>query len=155
MTDNQLYTKKDDVKFTDVIDLFCQFSDKLELAANEPSYGFLTRRMDFFDEESGELYDAIGEKDDVEILDGAIDTAFVALTQAYHLFRMRGFHHHQAVAKVRGAMMEVGKTNMTKNVPTEKGAKITKPANWKEPALDELLMTAEEIMKKRGKERIL
>lgn len=128
------------LQYTDTIDLFCQFADKLELAKDEnhnyinnPSFEFMQRRMDFLDEEVNELREGIKQKDLVEILDGAIDTTFIAMTQAYHLFRATGHDHIASVTGVRSSMLMVGMANMLKNKPTGKGEKITKPDNWISP----------------------
>ena len=132
--------KNIDIQFLDAIDLFCQFSDKLELAKDEnnnyintPSLDFMSRRMDFLDEEVEELRKGIEDKDLVETLDGALDVAFIAITQAYHLFRKEGHNHTKAVVSTRTAMYEVGIANLLKNKPTKKGEKITKPEGWKSP----------------------
>ena len=128
--------------YIDVVDLWCGFSDHLELVNNDPTVVFMKRRMDFLVEEVNELHTALNEDDTLEIIDGAIDTAFVALTQAYHLFRSKGFDEVAARSAVRTAMIEVGITNMTKNIP-EKGAdageKITKPEGWKPPNFQNIL----------------
>lgn len=128
------------LQYIDTTDLFCQFSDQLELAKDEnnnyinnPSFEFMQRRMDFLDEEVQELRDGINQKDVVEILDGAIDTTFIALTQAYHLFRAVGHNHVASVVGVRSSMLLVGMANMLKNKPTRRGEKITKPDNWISP----------------------
>lgn len=121
------------VKYLDVIDLFCQFSDKLELAANEPSLDFMKRRMDFLQEEVEELEDGLAEEDLLETIDGAADVAFVAITQIYHGFRSCGFDHVAALVKTRTTLLLVGKANMAKNIPTKPGEKITKPEGWKSP----------------------
>lgn len=125
--------------FTDTIDLFCQFSERLELNTNKPTYSFMARRMDFLDEEVNELREAISEKDDVEILDGAIDSAFVAITQAYHLLRKRGKTVEEATVGVRAAMIRVGLTNMVKTIPTEQFNKISKPEGWEAPCFTNIL----------------
>lgn len=129
----------EEVAFDDIIDLFCQFSGRLELAANDPGLTFIKRRMDFLEEEVKELDDAIEDDDVVEMIDGAADVAFIAITQVYHVFRHAGFEHDKAVAKTRQALMEVGRTNIIKVPPTEKGAKITKPEGWKPPQIADLL----------------
>lgn len=128
--------------FIDFIDLFCGFSDNLELVNNDPTVKFMQRRMDFLEEEVKELHQALHDNDTIEIIDGAVDVAFVAITQAYHLFLSKGFDPAGARTAVRAAMIKVGVTNMTKNIP-EKGAdsgkKITKPEGWQGPDLQQIL----------------
>lgn len=126
-------------EYTDLVDAAALFSDRLEFLQNNPSYEFLQRRMDFLDEEVEELRQAIVTKDDVEIVDGAMDVMFIALTQAYQLFRLKGYSHHQAVWKVRAAFLEVCRSNLDKNPPEKKGAKITKPEGWRPPRIADLL----------------
>jgi len=125
--------KEDDIKFLDTIDLICQFTDKLELAVNKPSYEFLDRRMDFLDEEVEELREGILDKDDLEIIDGAADVAFIAITQIYLGYRNLGVDHPTALVKTRATLILVGRANLTKNIPTKPGDKITKPEGWKSP----------------------
>ena len=124
--------------FNNVQEIFCAFSEELEFNVNEPSYEFLERRMDFLDEEVEELRVGISEKDDQEILDGAIDVMFIAMTQAYQLFRMRGITPEISVLCVLEAMSEVGYTNLLKNIPLKKGDKITKPEGWCAPKFEVL-----------------
>lgn len=131
--------KRHEVKYTDIFDLFCQFTQKLELSVNEPSYDFMQVRMDFLAEEVEELQTALNDKDDVEIIDGAADVAFIAITQIYHAFRNKGKTHNEALLKTKAALMEVGLTNIIKVPPTEKGAKIQKPEGWESPRIAELL----------------
>lgn len=140
------YTRTEIYKsYSDAVDLFCQFSKKLELLANDSTYDFMKRRMDFLHEEVKELQDAIEAKNDAEILDGAMDVAFLAITQAYHLLRMKGFEHHAAVMRVRWSMHEIGETNMVKNPPKTPGDKITKPEGWAPPDLEKIL-----LLRKKG-----
>lgn len=139
-----LYTKTHDIQYLDVIDLYTQFSNDLELAPNAPSMEFLKLRFDFLDEEVRELKEAHDRGDIVEALDGAIDTAFVAITQAYLIIRSQGFEHTDAVTRTRGAFYEVGKTNLMKEVPHKPLMKIKKPDGWKKPDLAWFLMSAED-----------
>jgi len=147
-----------DVQYLDVVDLFCQFSDKLELHTwkdendneyhvNEPSIEFMKRRMPFLDEEVEELREALEEEDMAEIFDGAIDTAFVALTQAYHVLRTLGFSHIQSVTRTRQGCIQVGITNLMKMPPLEKGVKIQKPDGWEPPQFQEILFPDRSKMK--------
>lgn len=136
-----LYKKPSDIKYLDVIDLYAQFSNELELAPNAPSMEFLKLRFDFLDEEVRELKEAHDRGDIVEALDGAIDTAFVAITQAYLIIRSQGFEHIDAVNRTRGAFYEVGKTNLMKEVPHKPLMKIKKPEGWVKPNLEWFLMS--------------
>lgn len=129
---------KNDVRYLDLVDLFSQFSEKLECAANESTLAFIARRMDFLNEEVQELQEAIDKKDYVEIVDGAADVAFIAITQIYHAFRNKGFEHYKAVIRTREALLEVGLTNIIKIPPTKKGEKIKKPDDWQPPKIKEL-----------------
>ena len=122
-----------DLKYLDTIDLFCQFSDQLELAVNAPDYSFMQRRMDFMHEEVQELQEGLMLADDVEIVDGAAGVAFIAITQIYHAFRNKGFGHVQSVVKTRSALLEVGKANIRKLPPTKPVEKIKKPEGWQSP----------------------
>lgn len=126
-------------QYTDAIDAACQFSDRLELAANKPTLEFMKLRMPFLFEEVSELGSALDVEDDIETIDGALDVAFVAITQAYLVFRKRGFTHIQSVGKTRAGLLEVCRTNLLKTPPTEAGKKITKPEGWQPPRIPELL----------------
>jgi len=132
--------KKKDVSMLDFVDGACQFTEAFELAFNDPSYDFMKWRMGdkMMKEEVTELDAAIDARDDVEIVDGACDVAFIALTQAYIAFRRFGCSPIQAQGKVRAAMTEVCHTNLMKNPPERAGEKITKPAGWKKPRIDDL-----------------
>lgn len=132
--------KKKDIQILDGFDGACQFSDQFELLHNAPTYEFLKWRMGdkMMTEEVRELNEAIDAKDDVEIVDGACDVAFIALTQAYITFRKFGCSHNQALWKVRAAFEEVCRTNLAKNPPSEAGQKITKPDGWKPPRIADL-----------------
>lgn len=139
--------------FTDVIDAACRFCDEFELQLNKPDYNFLTFRMgeNMLAEEVQELGDAIMLAQDApegsprqlhydaEIVDGAMDVAFIALLQGYITFRKRGCSHLQAVIKTRTAFLGVCETNLAKTPPTKAGEKITKPEGWQAPRIIDLL----------------
>jgi len=129
-------------KYIDIIDLWMGFCDHLELVNNTSTVNFMKRRMDFLVEEVNELHQALDDDDTIEIIDGAIDVAFVALTQAYHLYRSKGFDEAAARTAVRASMIQVGVTNMTKIIP-EKGAdageKICKPEGWEPPKIQNII----------------
>lgn len=135
----ELEKRLDKFKYVDVIDAACQFSDQLELSVNKPDIGFLQLRMQFLEEEFHELDSALFHHDDVEAIDGAMDVAFIAITQAYHVFRKRGFGHVDAVVRTRLAFIRVCETNIVKNPPVRAGEKITKPEGWEAPKIKELL----------------
>lgn len=137
-----IYEKPQDIQFLDILDLWTQFSRDLELAPNEPSMEFLRTRFAFLDEEVQELKDAHEKRDIIEALDGAIDTAFVALTQAYLIIRGQGFAHTDSLIRLRGACIEVGRTNLMKEVPHKPLMKIKKPEGWVAPNLKWFLMSA-------------
>lgn len=126
-------------EFADIVDGVSRFCELLEGLYNDSDYEFLSRRMDFLDEEVSELREAIKQQDDLEILDGAIDVAFVAIGQAYHLLRQKGHDHYAAKMRTRSAFIEVCRSNLTKALPTEKGAKIKKPLSFSEAKLQHLL----------------
>ena len=149
----KLYKDPSDIRYLTIIDLFCQFSEKLELVANESGLKFLTRRLDFLREEVGELEEATLADNKIEMVDGAADVAFVAITQIYHVFRYHGLNHNQAVVKTVTALTEVGKTNLMKNIPEKEGDKITKPEDWQPPKLEECFLTPEELLKRHKAER--
>lgn len=127
------------LNFTDVIDGICLFTEKLEFNVNKPTYEFLGTRMKYLDEEVEELRTGIKDKNDIEIIDGGADSAFVAIGQIYIAFRQRGFSHTQAVIRTRGALLEVVKTNLTKTPPTEQDVKIRKPEGWVAPDFEKFL----------------
>lgn len=150
---HKLATGNKDLRYIDVIDLICQFSDQLELIVNEPSIDFMHLRMDYLEEEMQELREAMIQEDHTEIIDGAMDVAFIAIAQAYHLFRMLGHRHIAAVTETRSALLEVARTNMMKNPPTEAGKKITKPEGWKAPNFEHLInppQNNDELKQNRG-----
>lgn len=128
------------MRVVDSIEAACQFTDRFELVQNKPTYEFLKWRMNnkMLTEEVRELNEAIDAQDDIEIVDGACDVAFIALTQAYITFRKFGCTHLQAVGKVRQAFEEVCHTNLQKTPPSEAGQKITKPDGWQKPRIADL-----------------
>lgn len=129
--------------FTDMIDGACLFTDQFELKHNQPDKDFLQQRMEYLAEEFTELQTAINTDDDPEIVDGAIDVAFIAVTQAYLAFRRAGFPRATAVAKVRAAFYKVVNTNLKKEQPTKAGEKIRKPDGWEKPDMTMLFTGAE------------
>ncbi len=126
-------------EYSDAVDAICRFCELMEGLHNESDYEFLGRRMDFLHEEVLELAEGIANKDDVEILDGAIDVAFVALGQAYHVLKKNGHSFYSAKNATRTALLEVCRTNLTKMLPKDRGSKIKKPENWEVPNLKALL----------------
>lgn len=145
------YTKEEvQQNFVDMIDLFCSFADVFERVNNKPSLEFLSRRMDFLDEEVEELREAIKANDIVEILDGAADVAFIAILQAYYAMLMLGYNEVNARTQTRTCLIKVGITNMTKNIPEKGagvGAKITKPEGWEAPKIKELISIHDRLKK--------
>lgn len=122
--------------YLDLVDLFCQFYEGMELAANEPDLEFIKTRIDFLTEEVKEHIEGVENNDIVEIIDGAADVVFVALGQIYHAFRMKGFAHSQAQVHTRTSLIFVGMANLTKEKPTKKGEKIKKPKDFISPNED-------------------
>lgn len=135
----QYYKKPDAVPFRGVVDLFCLFAEKLELAMNEPTMKWLETRIPFLDEEVQELKDAQREDDLVEMLDGAGDVAFVAITHMFIALRRKGFSHLQAELLTNQILIEIGRSNAVKIVPEEAGAKIKKPEGWRAPRIAEII----------------
>ncbi|MEE9356603.1 MAG: hypothetical protein V3U75_13520 [Methylococcaceae bacterium] len=133
-----LYEHINDVNFRGIVDLFTKFSNELELAANISDDAFIARRLDFLEEEIDETTAAHKAGDKVKMVDGCADVAFVAITQIYHIFRREGYNHAQASVNTRRVLLQVGLTNCTKEVPTEKGMKILKPEGWEGPKIAEI-----------------
>ncbi len=150
-----------DVRLLDCIEGLCLFCEDFELKFNNPDYDFLKFRMgeNMLAEEVRELNKAIEEKNDIEIVDGACDVAFIALVQAYIVFRKYGSDPINATGKVRAAMMEVCKSNLKKNPPEEAGKKITKPDGWAPPRIEDLFrhlgggLLSKEVLEREAKEK--
>ena len=135
------------------IELNCEFSNSLELDPRNPylqkyglDYGYLTYSWDkILREETTEIGRAIAEKNDVEIIDGAFDTAVVALNIAYKAFRMKGFGHEEAAAKTEEGFKRVCLNNLTKLNENGKPefneqGKVIKPEGYKKVELQDLLI---------------
>lgn len=135
------------------IELNCEFSNSLELDPRNPylqkyglDYGYLTYSWDkILREETTEIGRAIAEKNDVEIIDGAFDTAVVALNIAYKAFRMKGFGHEEAAAKTEEGFRRVCLNNLTKLNENGKPefneqGKVIKPEGYKKVELQDLLI---------------
>lgn len=151
-----LYGKSSDIKYLDLVELFGMFTRDLELCANDPTFEYAARRMDFLDEEVEELKKAIKNNDRVGVAHESADIAFVAITQLYMSFIREGFSHVQAVIRARSALLEIGKANNMKYTPIEAGAKIRKPVTWERPNIADLFLTPEQrlALHKKAKEKI-
>lgn len=131
---------KNEILFTDVVDGACAFSNAFELSVNTANKDFIKWRQDvLMTEEMEELKVAVNNEDIIGIIDESMDVAFLAITQAYHAFRSLGFSHIGSTWRTRAAFLEVCKTNLRKNVPTEAGMKITKPGDWTPPNIKRLV----------------
>lgn len=132
----------------DLIRLNTIFSDKLELAANNPILQSLTDPYDVVEfsyanlllEEVEELRIALKEKNDVEILDGALDVAVVSLNIAYKLFRSKGLSDYESYHRTQLSFAEVIKSNLSKiNIKGEvvfaTDGKVLKPNSYTPPNL--------------------
>ncbi len=122
-----------------------EFSHKLELVKNKPSWDYINFSFDnLLREEFNELGDAIKEKDEIETLDGAFDVSVIALNIAYKLFRMKGFSHEEAVAKTEDGFHRVLDSNLSKlhpdgTVKYREDGKVLKPATFFSPEFEDLL----------------
>ncbi len=122
-----------------------EFSDKLELVKNKPSWEYINFSFDnLLREEFNELGDAIKEKDEIETLDGAFDVSVIALNIAYKLFRQKGFSHEQAVAKTEEGFHRVLDSNLSKlhpdgSVKYREDGKVLKPTTFFSPEFEDLL----------------
>jgi len=144
-----IHAKPSDIKYLDLVDLFGMFTRDLELCANDPTFDYMERRMDFLEEESAELRKAIKNKDRVGVAHESADVAFVAITQLYMSFIQSGFSHVHAVVKTRSALLEIGKANNMKYTPIEPMAKIRKPVTWERPNIAQLFLTPEQMLEAR------
>ncbi len=122
-----------------------EFSHKLELAKNAPTWEYINFSVDnLLREEFNELSDAIKEKDEIEVLDGAFDVSVIALNIAYKLFRLKGFTHEQAVAKTEDGFHRVLDSNLSKlhpdgTVKYREDGKVLKPSTFFSPVFEDLL----------------
>ncbi len=122
-----------------------EFSHKLELVRNQPSWDYINFSFDnLLREEFNELGDAIKEKDEIETLDGAFDVSVIALNIAYKLFRMKGFSHEEAVAKTEDGFHRVLDSNLSKlhpdgTVKYREDGKVLKPSTFFSPEFEDLL----------------
>ncbi|MDX1949874.1 MAG: hypothetical protein SFT90_05175 [Rickettsiales bacterium] len=122
-----------------------EFSDKLELVKNKPSWDYINFSFDnLLREEFNELGDAIKEKDEIETLDGAFDVSVIALNIAYKLFRLKGFSHEESVAKTEEGFHRVLDSNLSKlhpdgSVKYREDGKVLKPSTFFSPEFEDLL----------------
>lgn len=122
-----------------------EFSHKLELVKNTPSWDYINFSFDnLLREEFNELGDAIKEKDEIETLDGAFDVSVIALNIAYKLFRMKGFSHEESVAKTEDGFHRVLDSNLSKlhpdgSVKYREDGKVLKPSTFFSPEFTDLL----------------
>jgi predicted HAD superfamily Cof-like phosphohydrolase len=134
------------------IELNCEFAEKIELDPRNThlqkyglDYSYLTFSWDnILREETSEIGAALAQKDDVEVLDGAFDTAIVALNIAYKLLRMKGFEPEKAAKRTEEGFKRVCENNLTKlnaNGKPEfnKEGKAVKPQGYKIVELADLL----------------
>ena len=135
------------------IKLNCEIAEKFELYPTNPylmskgglTYNYLIYCWDtILREEVIEIGVAIGAKNDVEILDGALDSAVVALNIAYKLFVMKGFDHDEAVKRTEEGFRRVCENNLTKlnesgRPEFNEGGKVIKPEGFKSVVLTDLL----------------
>lgn len=124
------------------------FSDKLELVRNEVTWDYLKfSHNNLLQEEFNELGNAIDEKDEIEILDGAFDVSVIALNIAYKLFRKNGLDHEEAVKRTEEGFHRVLDSNLSKlqedgTVKFREDGKVMKPESFKPPFFDDLLKSA-------------
>lgn len=135
------------------IKLNCEFAQKFELYPTNPylmskgglTYNYLTYCWDkILREEVIEIGVAIAARDDVEIIDGAFDSAVVALNIAYKTFVMKGFDHEEAVKRTEEGFKRVCENNLTKlndvgRPEFNEEGKVQKPEGFKPVVLDDLL----------------
>ena len=105
-----------------------QFSEQFEIANNELGYEYLEKSFGYLAEEFKELEQALKNKDDIEILDGAYDVAFVAINIAYKLIRQKGFKDLPARARNISGFLAVCENNLTK---LDENGKVIKDENGK------------------------
>lgn len=141
ITDNQ---KDNDMN---IIEKNTLFSHRCELkdGEKEVDWGTLEFAVDdkMLKEEYLELFNAVIDKDEVNVLDGAYDVSVIALNIAYKLFRMKGFNHEQATIKTELGFHRVLDSNLSKIKPDGtveyNGDKVAKPSTYFKPKLDDLL----------------
>jgi hypothetical protein len=131
---------------TDWVSKMTQFSRDLEIRDLHYGYTQLYDTIDvFLREEFDELEEAAYEIDDVEILDGAGDVAFIALNLIYKLGVIKGLTHKGATNLVNKVMLEISNSNLSKLLPDgsvirdEATGKVQKPDTFKEPNLKSIL----------------
>jgi len=131
----------------DLIKRNIEFSNTVELHKDNPmtdgkvTWPYIQKTILFLEEEMDETYDAYFKKDRVELLDGALDVAVVALNLAYKLFRLYEFTHEEAELKVLESFNEVIESNMSKRSPDgsvsfDRNGKVKKPETFKPVSLD-------------------
>jgi hypothetical protein len=128
-----------------VVSKNAEFSDKLELSRNTVTWDYLGFSFDnLLREEFNELGDAIKDKDEVELLDGAFDVSVIALNIAYKLFRMKGCSHEEAQLKTEEGFHRVLDSNLSKlhpdgTVKFRDDGKVMKPETFRAPVFEDLL----------------
>lgn len=136
----------------DLIRLNTIFVDKVELAQNNPIVTNLSNLEEIIEfsfhnlllEEVDELRIGLKDKSDIEILDGALDVAVVALNIAYKLFRSKGLPDYEAYYRTNLAFGEVIRSNLSKinakgEVVFAPNGKVVKPMNYVRPELEQYL----------------
>lgn len=95
--------------------LLDKFVHEVELVQNQPTYEYLERTTDnFLREEFNELLKACKEKDEIEILDGAADVAYIALNIINKWAAMQGLNKEARVSLVQEVIEEVACSNLSK-----------------------------------------
>jgi len=127
----------DPIISNDFISKMTKFARDLELQDTDLTYQTIdTSVYCYLHEEYCELEKASGAEDDIEILDGAGDVAFIALNIIYKLGRLKGKSHQEATNLIHEVMNRICDSNLTKILPdgsvlrNDEG-KILKPDSFK------------------------
>lgn len=135
----------DPIISNDFISKMTRFARDLELQDTDLTYQTLdTSVYCYLHEEYCELEKATGAEDDIEILDGAGDVAFIALNIIYKWGRLKGKSHGEASNLVSEVMNRICDSNLTKILPdgsvlrNDEG-KVLKPDSFKPVDLKDLV----------------
>ena len=146
-------SKTMDIKrYTDVMHDIRRFHEKFGLAYNGPPRdleGELARfRLDFLDEELGELNHAYADDRPEEVLDALVDLCYVAIGTAY----LHGYDFSEAWSRVHAANMSKVRAESASDSKRGSAFDVVKPEGWEAPDLKDLVRTGDvqgefEIMK--------
>jgi hypothetical protein len=151
----------------DIFDKLLEFCFDCEIRDQEINDTFITKAIDFIEEEVQETKQAVHyyrdfEKDPgniigfldkreafIEIIDGALDTAYVAINLVTKTLLSKGLKKEKVKSILLELFHEVADSNLAKKKPDGtvdlKDGKIQKPKDWTKPKLEQILQSYLEL----------